>query len=416
VVNMAQVDVAEKKPDAAKARIEAFIEKDKNNVEAITALASLAKSQGKNDEATALYERAAGVNANDLPAALRLGNHYLQINEKQKAQALAQRLLVSNPSSPEVLDFSGQTALINGDKEGALDTYRKLASVAPNSALAQYRIATVQMLMQNQGAAIDSLRKAVSLKPDYLEAQVALAAVQARTGKPQDALATARDIQKQMPKLPVGYSLEGDLMMLQQKPADAVKPYEQAMAANGGNAVLVKLHEALTKAGRAKEADARVAAWLKAHPQDNAVRMHLATMSLNNNDSKSAIEQFQAVLKQEPNNVGALNNLAMAYQAQKDERAVEYAEKALTLAPDNPAVMDTLGYILVERGDVKRGLPYLEKAAAAAPNALNIRYNLAMAQAKAGDKEGARKNLEEVIAKGGASGKAEEAKAALKTL
>ena len=54
--------------------------------------------------------------------------------------------------------------------------------------------------------------------------------------------------------------------------------------------------------------------------------------------------------------------------------------------------------------------------AAAAPNSINIRYNLAMAQMKAGDKEGARKNLEEVIAKGGASGKAEEAKAALKTL
>ena len=36
------------------------------------------------------------------------------------------------------------------------------------------------------------------------------------------------------------------------------------------------------------------------------------------------------------------------------------------LAPNNPAVMDTLGYILVERGDTKRGLPYLEKAAAAA--------------------------------------------------
>jgi FimV-like protein len=188
------------------------------------------------------------------------------------------------------------------------------------------------------------------------------------------------------------------------------------MAANGGNAVLVKLHEALVKAGRAKDADAKVAAWLKVHPQDTAVRLHMATMSLNNNDSKSAIEQFQAVLKQEPNNVGALNNLAMAYQAQKDARAVEYAEKALALAPNNPAVMDTLGYILVERGDIKRGLPYLEKAAAAAPAAINIRYNLAMAQMKAGDKEAARKNLEEVVAKGGASGKAEEAKAALKTL
>ena len=52
----------------------------------------------------------------------------------------------------------------------------------------------------------------------------------------------------------------------------------------------------------------------------------------------------------------------------------------------------------------------------AAPNALNIRYNLALAQAKAGDKDNARKSLEEVIAKGGTSPKVEEAKALLKTL
>jgi FimV-like protein len=78
--------------------------------------------------------------------------------------------------------------------------------------------------------------------------------------------------------------------------------------------------------------------------------------------------------------------------------------------------MDTLGFLLVENGDVKRGLPYLEKAVAAAPNAVTIRYNLALAQAKVGDKEKARKSLEEVIAKGGNSPKVEEAKALLKTL
>jgi putative PEP-CTERM system TPR-repeat lipoprotein len=415
VANLAQIDFAEKKPDAARARIEAFLEKDKDNIEAITSLASLAQAQGKTAEATALLERASNAKPADIPAALRLGNAYLRTNEKQKATALAQRLVQSYPSSPEVLDFSAQTQLANGDKAGALDTYRKLASVLPTSALAQYRIATVQMSMQNQAAAVDALKKAISLTPDYLDAQVALAAVQVRSNKSDEAVGIARQIQKQRPKQPVGYSLEGDLMMLQQKPADAVKPYEQAMTINGDSVLLLKLHEALTKTGRTKEADARVAAWLKAHPEDNAVRLQFATLSMAS-DNKGAIEQFQAILKQDPKNVGALNNLALAYHKEKDPRALEYAEKAIAIAPANPAVMDTLGVMLVEKGDVKRGLPYLEKAVAAAPDALNIRYNLALAQAKAGDKENARKSLEEVIAKGGTSPKVDEAKALLKTL
>ena len=416
VANLAQIDFAEKKPDAAKARIEAFLEKDKDNVDAITALASLASSQGKGAEAVALLERASNVKPADLPPALRLGSAYLQSGDKAKAAALAQRLVLNNPSSPEVLDYVAQSQLLNGDKEAALETYRKLSGVLPNSALAQYRIATVQMSMRNEGAAVDALKKAIALKPDYLDAQVALAAVYVRSNKADDAMAIARQIQKQLPKQPVGYSLEGDMLMLQQKPADAVKPYDQALAAGGNGGVLLKLHEALTKSGKTKDADARVAAWLKAHPQDNAVRLHFATLSMAGNNNKEAIEQFQTILKQDPNNVGALNNLAMAYYNQKDPRAVEYAEKAIAAAPNNPAVMDTLGYILVQNGDVKRGLPYLEKAAAAAPNAVAIRFNLAQAQVKAGDKENARKSLEEVIAKGGNSPKVEEARALLKTL
>ena len=415
VANLAQIDFAEKKPDAARARIEAFLEKDKNNVEAITALAGLAQSQGKTPEAIALLERASNAQPADIPAALRLGVAYLRTNDKQKATALAQRLIVSYPSSPEVLDFSAQTQLANGDKEAALDTYRKLAGVVPNSPVAQYRIATVQMSLQNQPAAIDALKKAIALKPDYLDAQVALAALHVRNNKAADAVAIARQIQTQRPKASVGYSLEGDMMMLQQKPAEAVKPYEQAMAANGDNSVLLKLHEALTKSGRAKDADAKVAAWLKAHPGDNAVRLHFATLSMAT-DNKAAISQFEAILKQEPNNVGALNNLALAYYKEKDPKALEYAEKAATLAPANPAVMDTLGFLLVDKGDAKRGLSYLEKAVAAAPNAITIRYNLALAQAKTGDKESARKSFEEVIAKGGNSPKVEEAKAMLKSL
>ncbi|MGH7341706.1 MAG: tetratricopeptide repeat protein, partial [Candidatus Rokuibacteriota bacterium] len=78
----------------------------------------------------------------------------------------------------------------------------------------------------------------------------------------------------------------------------------------------------------------------------------------------------------------------------KDPGALDHAEKAYRLAPDNAAVADTLGWILVERGDTKRGLELLGKATAAAPNALEIRLHYAKALARAGDKAGARRELE----------------------
>ena len=67
---------------------------------------------------------------------------------------------------------------------------------------------------------------------------------------------------------------------------------------------------------------------------------------------------------------------------------------ARDLAPENPAVMDTLGSIMVESGQTDRGLELLGRASELAPNAYDIRLHFAKALIKAGRKDAARKELE----------------------
>jgi Flp pilus assembly protein TadD len=121
--------------------------------------------------------------------------------------------------------------------------------------------------------------------------------------------------------------------------------------------------------------------------------MFLADRSLARKDFKPAIAQLEGVLKQNPNNPVALNNLAWAYQQEKDPRALSTAEQAFKLAGDNPGVMDTLGWMLVEQGNTTRAVPLLQKASGMAPNSPEIRYHLAVSLHKSGDKQGARKEL-----------------------
>jgi Flp pilus assembly protein TadD len=78
--------------------------------------------------------------------------------------------------------------------------------------------------------------------------------------------------------------------------------------------------------------------------------------------------------------------------------------------------MDTLGWMLVEQGDTKRGLPLLQKAAAGAPALPEIRYHLAVGLSKSGDKAGARKELETLLAQNKPFAQLEEARSLLKTL
>lgn len=79
------------------------------------------------------------------------------------------------------------------------------------------------------------------------------------------------------------------------------------------------------------------------------------------------------MLLADPKNAIALNNLALAYQQEKDPRALEFAEKAHGITPKSVEILDTLGWILVEQGNTARGLPVLQQAASLAPGLLDIR-------------------------------------------
>jgi FimV-like protein len=144
--------------------------------------------------------------------------------------------------------------------------------------------------------------------------------------------------------------------------------------------------------------------------------MYLAQFNLMNGQNKMAIDQFLTILKSDPQNVVALNNIAWAYSQEKDPRAFEYAEKAYKLAGDSAEVLDTLGWMLVEQGNTARGLPMLQKAITLSPDALEVRLHLAQALLKSGDKAKARKELEQIVASGKPFPKMDEAKTLLKQL
>jgi putative PEP-CTERM system TPR-repeat lipoprotein len=416
IANLARLDIQDKKPDEAKKRFEKLLEKDKKNVSALTALASLALSQGKKQEATTLLEQASNENSDAIGPAMQLVTHYLSIGEKQKALTLARKFQAANPANAEVLEHVAQAQLAMDDKVAGLETYNKLAALLPDSPLVQYRIAVIQNALKNPSAANEALKKALLLKPDYLDALAAQIKLEVDKANYAQAIAIARQIQKQNSKSSIGYELEGDVLMAQKNPQAAVKAYEQGFAIAKINNVLIKLHGALTQSGKGKGADARVAQWLKAHPTDEPVRSYLATTYLASNQNKAAIEQYQTILRTDPNNVAVLNNLAWAYQQDKDPRAEETAEKAYQSAADSPAVLDTLGWILVEKGNTARGVPMLEKAVAMVPAASEMRYHLALGLIKAGDKAKARKELEQLVATGKTFAKFEEAKSLLKQL
>ena len=105
------------------------------------------------------------------------------------------------------------------------------------------------------------------------------------------------------------------------------------------------------------------------------------------------------MLAQEPENFIAANNLAWNYFEADDPRAEQAARRAYAIQPDNSFVVDTLGWILVKKGELQDGIAMLRDATETSSNTPEIHYHLAAGLAAAGEAEEAKNILQEILAK-----------------
>jgi Tfp pilus assembly protein PilF len=96
-----------------------------------------------------------------------------------------------------------------------------------------------------------------------------------------------------------------------------------------------------------------------------------------------------------------LNNLAWLYGEINDPRAIETARQAHQQAPDNGAITDTLGWLLVQAGQHEEGIQMLRLAVQQIPESEEIRYHLATALAAVGQQDEAQRMIERILGGGG---------------
>lgn len=396
VANLAQLDLRAKNVAAARGRFESVLAKDKNNILAMTALAQFEASQGGLAKSIQWLERARAVQPPALEPRLILARLYLETRQPQKALAVAAEAQKINPQHPDSLDVLGSAQLGVGESDNAFATFSQLVKAYPNSALAHYRLALAHMAKREWNLGINELNRSVELDPRMLDAHAALVAAYLQTGDSAKALAQARTVKEKNPKLAIGYILEGNALLAQNKPGDALVSYQQAYKITPNAATINKVFQARQASGDRAGAVAELQEWLKAHPDDMLNRLVLADGFVTERRFDLAAREYQTVLKAQPNHPVALNNLAWSLHELKDPRALEVAEKALSLQPNNPAIMDTVAWLLIKEKRTGRAISLLEKAAERS-DAPEIRYHLAVALAQSGDKLRAKRELEKAL-------------------
>lgn len=394
---LAHLDLLDNKSAAAQTRFESILKIDANNVRALVALAALREKLGASeDEVAQLLVRAVDADPGEPATRVLLVNHWLKHGNAKQALSVAQTALAANQDDPSLLDALGRAQLANDEVAQSLSTFGKLASRLPNSAFAQLRVADAQLRAKNPAAAEQALRRALEISPDLLAAQRGLIMLAFQAKQPEKALTIARTIQKQRPNEAVGHVLEGNAHFQFQEWDKASKAFRAGLQKKGAGAAAIRLYAVLGTANRKTEADQFAAEWIRQHPRDFAFRTYLGAEAMAAGNLALAEQRYGEIVALDPRNAAATNDLAWVMAKNKKPGAVAMAERALALAPDDPNVLDTLAFALGEENQLVRAIETAKKAVGLSAQSPVFRLNLAKLHLKAGDKKGAKSELDEL--------------------
>lgn len=412
VAALASMEVATGKAAAARTRVAEFLKANPSHARAAILLADVAHAAGAPvAEVVALQEGAVRADPTDREAHLTLIRRHTQFANRPAALAAAQAAAVALPNDLGVLMALGGAQLLAGDSQQAVSTYRKLAGLRPQDASVQMALAEAYLATKDGDSARRALRRAVEIDPEQLDARRGLAMLALREGKADEALATAREMQKRKPKEALGYATEGDIEVGRKNWAQAASAYRSALQYTSASEAAIKLHSVLRAGSKAAEADRWAAEWDKKRPGDPVFRFYLGDLAMSQKDYAAAETQYRAVLASQPGNAIAMNNVAWLLHRQSKPGALEMSQKANALMPNRAPLLDTLATIQAAGGKLDEAIETQRRAVAASPQDPNLKLALARYLVKAKKQDEARDLLDGLLRLGDSFAGRAEAKA-----
>jgi tetratricopeptide (TPR) repeat protein len=189
----------------------------------------------------------------------------------------------------------------------------------------------------------------------------------------------------QQPKSAPIQQLLGEWMLKHGKPDQARLAFQAAKTADpryvNAYISLAALDLAQNNPGSARQ---NLNAVLSADAKNEAARLMLADLEMKAGNTAAAIEHLRAVADTDDKNVMALNNLAYLLAKTDPDGALKYAQRADEIAPDTPAIEDTLGWVYYRKGLYDNALTHL-KIAVEKGGTPRRQFHLGMAYVKAGN-------------------------------
>jgi tetratricopeptide (TPR) repeat protein len=345
--------------ETARQVAEARLAHDAADTDAWCALAKLDLLQLHLDAATEKLAKVSDRSALEV-VLVRAGIAALE-GDDAAALALFEEVLERSPGRAEALVGAGISLARLEDMPVALTRLTEAAKREPTSGLVHYHLGRCQLEMDQILPGLESLFRCIELDPLYPDAYVCLARASAVAG---DAAAGKALLEQGLKLMPDQAQLLAELTNLSVVTADL----------DGGYAAAARL--------------------AKSAPRDAVAQNNVALHFLANGQLDEAIDLCTKMNDQGQMTAGLASTLALAYEAQGDaESAMTAWAEAVHLDHDDWRAPNNLGLLLLRSGQptlVPRAIDLLHEANRRAPSQLEPLLNLALAWARAEEKEKAK--------------------------
>lgn len=342
--------------DQAKARqlYEEVLKQHPGYLHALLRLAKLDAQAGKPERSLERLEAAVTANPTSLEARLLLARAYLTMARPSEAIRVAEQGLKLDAASAPLLEIAAAAYLNADNAPAAVQKFRALVQVQPERAEAHFMLAEAYGKAQQPAAMKAQLEKALKLDPKYFAARRVLARALIYEGQVDEAEKHVKLLKEQAPQDPDVLALEAAVATGRGQPEKALSLYQSLFERAPSTASMLSLAREKWERGDRDGALHLQQQWLADHPEDTRARLALAETLTALQKHGEAMEQYEQVLSRDRSNLLALNNLAWGLKESAPRKALTYAERAATLAPDSLAALDTFAMVLLSNGDVKQ--------------------------------------------------------------
>ncbi len=442
----------EKRYDDCAAAIGKILGRDRTNYDALLQRGALKLVQGDAAGSISVLQGLDGIYKHSPPVKFQLALAYVAKGDMVRAKEILSQTLIVQPNFDQAILLLAELNLRTGNSAAAITSLSALLDRQPKVVRAYLVLAKAYQVDKNPDQALAVYRRMATVFPRNPEPDFYSGGVLVQEGRMAEA---RQSFEKSLEHLP-GYapSLEKilDMDLAEKRFAAAGDRVQNMMlkypksagpwlfrakiclAQNDLEGAEAALHKAIDldpnlstaylllariymAANHSKQALDELTA-LAAKTNSLPAMMQIALIHESLKEYDDARDEYAKILAIDPKFTSALNNLAYLYceKLGQLDKASEAARRARDLAPDDPSVADTLGWIIFKQGDYQSALALLEESAEQQAAPPTVEYHLGMAHYMLDEEEPARVAFQHAVAAAADSPEKEDARRRLALL